>query len=163
MPGLRLVPAHWAGRDPDPAEFERGRGDPRVLPRCRAASRYPVDPAALVVLGFSQGGVMAYDLALREPARFAGLVALSSWLPRARSPGTPTERPGRGELPTFVCHGSEDPMIPWRPGRTSRDTLLASASSHRYREYEMGHEIRAEALRDLVDWLEAKCWNAAAG
>jgi len=25
-----------------------------------------------------------------------------------------------------------------------------------YREYEMGHEIRPESLRDLLDWLENK-------
>ena len=42
---------------------------------------YPIDPRRLAVLGFSQGGVIAYSLALTEPERFAGLAALSTWLP----------------------------------------------------------------------------------
>jgi len=46
-----------------------------------ALEMYPIDPEKLVILGFSQGGVMAYDLALGRPERFAALVALSSWLP----------------------------------------------------------------------------------
>jgi len=28
-----------------------------------------------------------------------------------------------------------------------------------YHEYEMGHEIRPEALRDLLVWLEEKCFS----
>src|SRR5207245_10279332 len=39
---------------------------------------YPIDPKKLVVLGFSQGGVMAYGLALTNPQRFAAVAVLSS-------------------------------------------------------------------------------------
>ena len=54
-----------------------------------ALARYPSIAKRLVVAGFSQGGFLAYQIALRAPQRFAGLMALSSWLPagagRARS------------------------------------------------------------------------------
>ena len=43
-----------------------------------ALVRYPCDPHKLIVLGFSQGGVMAYNLGLYQPERFAALVALST-------------------------------------------------------------------------------------
>lgn len=59
-------------------------------------ARYPIDEKKLLVLGFSQGGVMAYSLALAHPERFAALVALSSWLPPERcrcfTSATPSER-----------------------------------------------------------------------
>ena len=45
-----------------------------------ALERYPVDPERVALLGFSQGGSLAYALALAEPARFAGLAALSTSL-----------------------------------------------------------------------------------
>ena len=48
--------------------------------------QYPIDPKRFAVLGFSQGGVMAYSLALTNPERFAGLAALSTWLPRELTP-----------------------------------------------------------------------------
>lgn len=142
------------GGPPDPAEFARGKA--AIANFLRAAiERYPVDPRKLVVLGFSQGGVMAYDLALWEPERFAGLVALSSWLPPALGDSlAPSD--ALSALPTFVCHGTEDPMIPLAMGQTSRDALLKLGVPTTYREYAMGHEIRAETLRDLAEWLATK-------
>ncbi len=46
-----------------------------------ALKKYPVDRKKLVVLGFSQGGMMAYRLAIRNPSKFAALVALSTFFP----------------------------------------------------------------------------------
>src|SRR5262249_50536523 len=68
------------GASPDPGAVAAGVDDARRFVDA-AVRRYPIDPAKLVLLGFSQGGVVAYALALAEPERFAGLVALSSWLP----------------------------------------------------------------------------------
>jgi phospholipase/carboxylesterase len=120
-----------------------------------AARRYPMDRRKLVLLGFSQGGVMAYDLALRDPARFAGLAALSSWLPDALARSIPVQPEHKG-LPVFVCHGTEDPMIGVDRARESREALLRLGVGLTYREYPMGHEIRPEALRDLAEWLAGK-------
>ena len=46
-----------------------------------AVEQFPVDRSRLVLGGFSQGGFMAYLLALRSPERYKALLALSSWLP----------------------------------------------------------------------------------
>lgn len=123
-----------------------------------AMERYPIDPRKLVVLGFSQGGVISYDLALRNPDRFAALVALSSWLPEPLA-DTLSQLPGFSDLPTYVVHGTEDPMLPVSLGQQSRDRLMALGVSTAYREYEMQHEIRPEALRDLLGWLEEKVFT----
>jgi phospholipase/carboxylesterase len=142
------------GRPPDPEEVEAALA--RVARFLEAACRrYPVDPARLVLGGFSQGGFMAYQLALREPERFAGLMALSSWLPAEAARAIP-KRPGHASLPTLVVHGSDDPMIGIERAYDSRDALLALGVPTVFREYDMGHEIRPEALRDLLGWLEEK-------
>jgi phospholipase/carboxylesterase len=141
-----------AGRLPDAAELAKGADALRGFLDA-AVDAYPVDRRKLVALGFSQGGVMAYDLALREPARFAGLVALSSWLPDALArpvAGTP----GLDALPALVVHGTRDPMLPIERGRASRDALQRLGVPTTYREVEMEHEIRPEALRAIVEWLE---------
>ena len=140
------------GRLPDPAEFAKGADTLRAFLDA-ALVAYPVDRRKLVLLGFSQGGVMAYELALREPERFAGLVALSSWLPEVLARSV-AGAPGLGALPALVVHGTRDPMLPVERGRASRDALLALGVPTTYREYEMEHEIRPEALRTLVEWLE---------
>jgi phospholipase/carboxylesterase len=140
------------GGSPDPGSFEQGaEAVGRFLDQ--ASARYPVDPRKTVLLGFSQGGVMAYDLALREPGRFTGLVALSSWLPDDL---VPAKLPEHESLPTLVVHGTEDPMIPVDRARESRAALTRLGVNLTYREYEMAHEIRPEALRDVVRWLDGK-------
>ena len=123
-----------------------------------ACERYPIDRRKIVVLGFSQGGVMAYDLVLGDPGRFAGLVALSSWLPEAVDAAVPSQD-AMQNFPALVVHGTKDPMIPVENAQDSRQRLLARGANVHYREFEMEHEINQEALREIVIWLEEKVFN----
>ena len=116
-------------------------------------ARYPIDGQKLAVLGFSQGGVMAYSLALANPERFAALVALSSWLPPELVPHLSLGDSARA-LPTLVQHGTEDSMIEVERARRSAEMLRQTRIPVTYREYEMGHEIRPKSLSDLSAWLE---------
>ena len=120
-----------------------------------AQERYPVDPRKIVLLGFSQGGALAFDLALRDCSRFAGLAALSSWMPEGLTAEIQPDS-NHQNLPVLVVHGTEDPMVPVDRARESRQQLTALGVALTYREYEMGHEICAEALRDIVTWLDEK-------
>lgn len=117
-----------------------------------ALERYPIDPERLVVLGFSQGGVMAYDLALGRPERFAALVALSSWLPQVVLESLP-ESQERASLATLLIHGQSDPMIAIDNAEKAREMLQGLGIEPAWGEYEMGHEINQNALRDLIGWL----------
>lgn len=153
------VPGHgWfpltSGAGFDPALFERALVTLRGFVD-EAVTRYPVEKRKVVLLGFSQGGVMAYALGLREPARFAGIAALSSWLPDPLASSIP-KQPEHDGLPVLVQHGTEDPMIGIERARESRAALLRLGVGASYHEYEMGHEIRPEALQDLLVWLEDK-------
>jgi phospholipase/carboxylesterase len=118
-------------------------------------AHYPIDPAQFIVLGFSQGGVMAYSLALTDPKRFAGLAVLSSWLPRELTPrldiGAAVET-----LPTLVQHGTHDPQIEVDRARDSVARLRELKVPLTFKEYPMGHEIRPQSLADLSAWLAEK-------
>lgn len=115
---------------------------------------HPIDPERIVVLGFSQGGVMAYDLALGRPDRFRALIALSSWLPDAVVAGLAPDS-ARAALPTLLIHGTRDPMVAIAAARQSKARLESLGIQVAWGEYEMGHEIQPAALRDLLGWLAA--------
>jgi phospholipase/carboxylesterase len=117
--------------------------------------RYPIDLKKLVVLGFSQGGVMAYSLALANPERFAALVVLSSWLPQELVPQLALKETVQS-LPTLVQHGSQDSLIEVSRARDSVARLRELRVPLTYREYEIGHEITPKSLTDLSAWLEEK-------
>lgn len=141
------------GAPPDPAAFAAGVEDAtRFIAEARR--RYPIDPDRLVLLGFSQGGVVAYALALANPGSFTGLVALSSWLPAevvaALPPAVPTG------LQVLVHHGTRDELIPVDRGRESVERLRTRQVRVTYREFDMGHEISPASLRDLSEWLATR-------
>ena len=116
---------------------------------------YAIDAKKLVVLGFSQGGVMAYSLALANPERFAALAVLSSWLPKELLPRlNVTDRVQ--SLPTLVQHGAHDPNIQVERARSSVEMLRPLRLPLTFREYPMGHEIGARSLAELSAWLEEK-------
>jgi phospholipase/carboxylesterase len=115
--------------------------------------RYPIDRKNLVLLGFSQGGVMAHSLALAHPERFAALAVLSSWLPKELVSRLNINDAVQS-LPTLVQHGTQDSMIEVARARSSVETLRQLRVPLTYREYGMGHEITPPSLADLSDWLE---------
>jgi len=124
-----------------------------------ALARYPIDPAKVVVAGFSQGGMMAYELALRQPSRFAGLAALSSWFPPPLAETLP-KLPEHEGFPVVILHGTRDDRIEVERARESREALRPYGVALTYREFDMGHEIRQDALRVLLQWLEDKALTA---
>lgn len=150
-----LVP----GEPPDPAAFRHGAERLRRFVDV-ALDRYPVDRERVVVAGFSQGGLMAYDLGLRDPERCAGIVGLSTWFPPPLAADIP-RRPEHESLPVLVMHGTTDQMVPVERARESREALRAYGVGLTYRELDMGHEIRPDALRVVVRWLEEKAFARA--
>jgi len=122
-----------------------------------ALARYPCDPRRLVLLGFSQGGMMAYHLGLRQPGRFAALVALSTRLPSAVLDQLP-DLAAAQQLPILIQHGSRDEVIEVGQARQAVEALRPLRLSVTYREYDMGHEINARSLTDLSAWLQERVW-----
>lgn len=141
------------GAPPDAASVEQALSSLDVFVG-EAMRRYPIDRDKLALLGFSQGGVMAYALTMQNPKRFAALAALSSWLPpplieRAQADSL-------DQLPVLVQHGTRDELIEPARGRSSVEALRALHAAVVYREYEMGHEISAASLGDLSRFLQEK-------
>jgi phospholipase/carboxylesterase len=120
-----------------------------------ALQKYPVDRKKMVILGFSQGGMMAYRLAIRNPSKFAALVAISSYFPPElkNEVNDPTALEA---LPTLIQHGRADEMIEVTRARASVETLRSLKLPLTYREYDCGHEITAEVLGDLSNFLTEK-------
>ena len=122
-----------------------------------ALERFPIDPARVVLAGFSQGGIMAYELALRDPDRFAGLAALSSWFPEPLANLLP-KLPGHEGFPVLVVHGTHDTGLPVERAREAREALRPYGVALMYREFDMGHEIRQDALRVILRWLDERAF-----
>ena len=110
-------------------------------------------PADRIVLaGFSQGGAVALQTALRHPLRLAGLMALSTYLPLA---GTlRAERSAaNASIPVFMAHGEQDPLVGVERAISSRDTLRGLDYAVQWRTYPMPHAVCPEEIRDIAAFL----------
>lgn len=115
-------------------------------------ARYDVDPARVVVLGFSMGAALAYSLALTEPRRFAGLAVLSGYLSEETTLGLDLGE-GVEQMPILVQHGRFDPAVPVDHVHESIAQLRARGAQIEYEEYAIGHEMALETVGGLSRWL----------
>jgi len=116
---------------------ERGRG---------------IAAGSIVLAGFSQGGAIALQTGLRHAERLAGILALSTYLPLADTLEQEVSAAAR-DLPIFMVHGIQDPLIPLARAVQSRDRLVALGYHVEWHEYRMPHSVCAEEIADISRWL----------
>ncbi len=91
-----------------------------------------------LLLGFSQGGAMALELATKQ--KFAGVFALSAY-------PHPRWQPLKEMSPIFICHGNIDQVVPKDASQKSFDILRRNGIKSDLYFFEGGHEIP----NDLID------------
>ena len=109
----------------------------------------------IVVAGFSQGGAIALQLALRFPEKLAGLIALSTYLLLDHRLKADAHEANLG-LPVFVGHGSQDPMVPCRLGEQVAERLRGMGYAVEWHSYVMPHSVCPQEVADLAAWLRAR-------
>lgn len=106
----------------------------------------------IVLAGFSQGGAIVLQTALRQRERLAGVMALSTYLP-LREKLEKEKAAANTDLPIFMAHGSHDPMIPMARALQSRDALLALGYPVEWHDYRMPHSVCPEEIADISAFL----------
>jgi len=96
-----------------------------------------------LLMGFSQGGAMALELATRN--KFEGVFALSSY-------PHPEWKPFKDMPPIFLCHGNIDQVVPKAASQKSFDILLKNGVKSELYFFDGGHEIS----NDLIEYCRGK-------
>jgi phospholipase/carboxylesterase len=111
-----------------------------------------IDCAKIVLAGFSQGGAIVLQTGLRFSRRLAGILALSTYLPLAKTLADERHR-ANFEAPIFMAHGAQDELIPVAWAEASRDGLKAMGYSVEWQAYPMGHAVCPEEIEAIGKWL----------
>jgi phospholipase/carboxylesterase len=111
-----------------------------------------IEARRIVLAGFSQGCAISLLTGLRHGERLAGIAGLSGYLPLA--PTTAAERSqANADVPIFLAHGRQDPVVHFARGVASRDALQALGYDVEWHEYAMEHAVCLEEVADLNRWL----------
>lgn len=114
--------------------------------------KYPIDKANVNLVGFSQGAILSYGVALTYPEKVNKVVALSGYLnPELISSKTDTA--AYNHLKIFGSHGTVDQVIPVEWARKTSDYLKPYNISFEYKEYPVGHGVAPQNFFDLKAFL----------
>lgn len=114
-----------------------------------------IDPARIVLAGFSQGGAVVLHTAfLRWDGPLGGVLALSTYAPTFSDAMQLADT--KKQLPVLCLHGRFDDVVLPAMGRAAHDFLAARGVSVHWRDYPMAHEVLPEEVRDIADWLEQR-------
>ncbi len=114
-----------------------------------------IEASRILLAGFSQGGAIAIQCALRYPEQLAGLVALSTYLLQEQRMASELDEANRG-LPVFFGHGSSDPIVPLRLGEQAAKKLEALGHPVEWRSYPMQHSVCPEEIQHLAAWMQKR-------
>jgi phospholipase/carboxylesterase len=133
-------------------EVPEGLADARagVIAMLDAADK-TLKPSKLVLGGFSQGAMLACDVALRTERPLAALVMLSGtfvaadeWIPLMKR---------RSGLPVYQSHGSADRLLPFALSEQLRDALTAAGLAVTWSPFRGAHEIPPSIIDGLGSFL----------
>ena len=106
----------------------------------------------IFLAGFSQGGAIVLQTALRYPKKLAGVLALSCYLPLAAK--LPAEKnQANQDIPVFMAHGTLDPVVPIQKARMSRDFLEQQGYKVEWHEYPMPHSVCPQEIGDIAAFI----------
>lgn len=107
----------------------------------------------ILLAGFSQGGAIALHTGIRYEKPLAGILALSTYLPLQEAAAGEIREANRN-IPIFLAHGSQDPVIPLALSERSRQFLASLGYPVQCHTYPMPHSVCPEEIRDMAIWLE---------
>lgn len=136
---------------PDPTTFHRAYEQLAAF-HDELWERTGIAPSKTILGGFSMGSVMSYSLGLSgdRPAP-AGILAFSGFIPTVE--GWTPDLASRADLPVFIAHGRQDPIMQVDFARNAKALLEAGGLPVEYHESDAAHYIDRPHLAAAVQWV----------
>lgn len=115
-------------------------------------NQYKVDRQKIFLIGFSQGAIMSFTIALNTPKKIGGIIALSGRILKEAKTTIATEAALKS-VKVMIAHGTNDQILPIQHARESKAFLQHRFPNFHYKEYPIGHQISEEVIRDIQEFL----------
>ena len=114
---------------------------------------YPIDEQKITLIGFSQGTILSYAVALSYPKKVQRVVAISGYLNTEIAVENYAQNDFKN-LKIFASHGTVDQVIPIDWARKAKPALDGLGIETTYKEYPIGHGVSPQNFYDFKSWLE---------
>ena len=120
-----------------------------------AVAAYNLDAKRVSLLGFSQGSILSYAIALSRPDKVKSVVALSGYINTdLLEEGYRTK--DHGDLSIYASHGQMDMVIPSAWAQQIPEVLGELGVAHLYEEFPVGHGVSPANFESCRAWLRGR-------
>jgi len=116
---------------------------------------YPVDASKINLLGFSQGSILSYAVALTYPEKIDNVIALSGYINKEIF-GQDYLKNDLSQLAFYCSHGSADQVIPVEWARRTKPFFENLGVDFTYSEFPVGHGVAPQNFFELKEWLQKR-------
>lgn len=120
-----------------------------------ACEAYGLDENRITLLGFSQGTILSYAVALSFPEKIKNVVALSGYINQNIITEEYTDK-NHENLRIYASHGQVDQVIPPEWAQRTPKFLNGLGIEHVYEEFPVGHGVAPQNFYSFKKWLEDK-------
>lgn len=113
---------------------------------------YPIDAQKVTLVGFSQGAILSYAVALSYPEKVQKVVAMSGYL-NLEIVAEDYLKNNFTNLKIFASHGTVDQVIPVEWARKTPAILENLGINITYKEYPIGHGVAPQNFYDFKNWI----------
>ncbi|WP_433832658.1 alpha/beta hydrolase [Flavobacterium anhuiense] len=111
------------------------------------------NPNEVYLMGFSQGGIMSYSVALTDPEKVKGIAVMSGRLLPEIKPFMADEK-RLEKLKIFISHGKQDAVLNYQYALEATDFLKTKNLNPDFHSYEEGHTVNRQMFDDVNLWLK---------
>lgn len=116
-------------------------------------THYPIDANQVTLIGFSQGCILSYAIALSYPEKVQRMVGMSGYFNEEIAVEHFVAN-DFGNLKVFASHGTVDQVVPVTWARKAKPVLDELGIENIYLEYPVGHGVAPQNFYDFRNWLE---------
>ncbi len=116
---------------------------------------YEVNPKKVFLLGFSQGTILSYAVALSYPEKVQYVVGLSGYINSELLPKN-LDSASYKNLEIYSSHGTVDQVIPIDWAKRTKPFLDNLGIKNSYEEYQVGHGVAPQNFYSLKQWIEKR-------
>lgn len=118
-------------------------------------ANFEVDKTNVFLLGFSQGTILSYAVALSYPGKVQHVIALSGYINPELLPNK-LDKENYKNLDVYISHGLVDQVLPIDWGRKAPQFLNALGIPNCYQEYPVGHGVAPQNFQSFKKWIEER-------
>lgn len=114
---------------------------------------YNADPKNVTLIGFSQGTILSFAVALSYPERIKNIIGLSGYISKDMLVQG-FEKNDFSHLNVYTSHGSVDQVIPVSWAQKTPEFLKELNIECTYSEFPVGHGVAPDNFNEFKTWLD---------